>query len=85
LCKLLCQQFSPTWEFDDATCARTADSFDNPDFVAIVIHSYRHRFGYTSSDSAYDMLERQLAKRPPITVPTIARQGDGDGVVVATP
>jgi pimeloyl-ACP methyl ester carboxylesterase len=84
LCKLLWQQFSPNWKFDDATYARTADSFDNPDFVDIVIHSYRHRFGYTSGDPAYDMLERQLANRPPIAVPTIVLQGGGDGVVVAT-
>jgi pimeloyl-ACP methyl ester carboxylesterase len=84
LCKLLWHQFSPNWKFDDATYARTADSFDNPDFVDIVIHSYRHRFGYTTGDPAYDMLERQLAKRPPIAVPTIALQGEGDGVVVAT-
>jgi pimeloyl-ACP methyl ester carboxylesterase len=84
LCKLLWQQFSPNWKFDDATYARTADSFDNPDFVDIVIHSYRHRFGYTPGDPAYDMLERQLANRPPIAVPTIVLQGGGDGVVVAT-
>ena len=84
LCKLLWQQFSPNWKFDDATYARTADSFDNPDFVDIVIHSYRHRFGYASGDPAYDMLERQLANRPPIAVPTIVLQGGGDGVVVAT-
>lgn len=84
LCKLLWQQFSPNWKFDDATFARTADSFDNPDFVDIVIHSYRHRFGYTSGDPAYDLLEQQLAKRPPITAPSIVLQGGGDGVIVAT-
>src|SRR5215468_2336098 len=68
LCKLLWQLWSPNWKFDD------------PDFVEIVIHSYRHRFGYAPGDPAYEVLERQLAERPPITVPTIVLQGDGDGI-----
>jgi pimeloyl-ACP methyl ester carboxylesterase len=80
LCKLLWQLWSPNWKFDDATYARTADSFDNPDFVDVVIHSYRHRFGYAPGDPAYDMFERQLAERPPITVPTIVLHGEGDGI-----
>ena len=83
LCKLLWQLWSPNWKFDDATYARTAESFDNPDFVDVVIHSYRHRFAYVAGDPAYDVYERQLAERPPIKVPTIALQGEGDGVGVA--
>jgi pimeloyl-ACP methyl ester carboxylesterase len=85
LCKLLWRLWSPNWKFDDATYARTAESFDNPDFVEVVIHSYRHRFGYVPGDPAYDIVERQLAERPPITVPTIVLQGEGDGVGVARP
>jgi pimeloyl-ACP methyl ester carboxylesterase len=83
LCKLLWKLWSPNWKFDDATYARTAESFDNPDFVDVVIQSYRHRFGYAPGDPAYDIYERELAARPAITVPTIALQGEGDGVGVA--
>jgi pimeloyl-ACP methyl ester carboxylesterase len=83
ICKLLWTLWSPNWKFDDATYARTAESFDNPDFVDVVIQSYRHRFGYAPGDPAYDVYERQLAERPPIAVPTIALQGEGDGVGVA--
>jgi pimeloyl-ACP methyl ester carboxylesterase len=82
LCKLLWRLWSPNWKFDDATYARTAESFDNRDFVEVVIHSYRHRFGYAPGDPAYDIVERQLAERPPITVPAIVLQGAGDGVGV---
>jgi pimeloyl-ACP methyl ester carboxylesterase len=85
LCKLLWRLWSPNWMFNDATYARTAESFDNADFVDVVIHSYRHRFGYAPGDPAYDIVERQLAERPPITVPTIVLQGEGDGVGVALP
>jgi len=43
--KLIWQIASPKWNFDDATFDRSAASFDNPDHVAIVIHSYRWRLG----------------------------------------
>src|SRR5215510_11330513 len=83
LCKLLWRLWSPNWKFDDETYARTAKSFDNPDFVDIVIHSYRHRFGYVPGDPAFEAIERRLAAQPPIPVPTIVIQGEGDGVNVA--
>ena len=82
-CKLLWKLWSPNWKFDDATYDRTAASFDNPDFVDVVIHSYRHRFGYVAGDPVYDAIEVALAKQPPITVPTIVLQGGGDGVNAA--
>ena len=80
LCKLLWQLWSPNWKFDDATFERSAQSFDNPDFVDVVIHSYRHRYGYVAGDPALEGVEQRLAARPPITVPTIVLQGDGDGI-----
>jgi pimeloyl-ACP methyl ester carboxylesterase len=80
LCKLLWQLWSPNWKFDDATYERTAKSFDNPDFVDVVIHSYRHRFGYAPGDPAFEAIEKRLAALPAITVPTIALYGSADGV-----
>ncbi len=78
--RLLWRLWSPTWPFDEATHAATATSFENPDFVAVVIHSYRHRFDYAKGDPAYDSIETALATQPPITVPTIALWGQDDGV-----
>lgn len=83
LCKLLWQLWSPNWRFDDATFERSAASFDNPDFVEVVIHSYRHRYGYAPGDPALEGVEQRLTARPPITVPTIVLQGEGDGVATA--
>ena len=80
LAKLLWRLWSPSWSFDDATFARTAASFDNSDFVDVVIHSYRHRFAYAPGDPAHEDIERALAAKPPITVPTIALWGADDGV-----
>lgn len=78
--KLLWQLWSPNWRFDAATYDRTAASFDNADFVDVVIHSYRHRYGYAPGDPALEEIEQRLAARPEITVPTIVLHGDGDGV-----
>jgi pimeloyl-ACP methyl ester carboxylesterase len=80
LCKLLWQTWSPTWAFDDATFDRSAAAFHNPDFVDVVIHSYRHRFGLVAGDPAYAAIERRLAAQPPIGVPTISFDGTDDGV-----
>jgi pimeloyl-ACP methyl ester carboxylesterase len=80
ICRLLWEEWSPTWKFDDATYDRTAPSFDNPDFVPIVIHSYRHRHGNAPGDPRFDAVERRLAERPPITVPTIVLHGADDTV-----
>ena len=72
--------WSPTWTFDDATFERTAKALDNPDFVEVVIHSYRHRFGLVAGDPAYASIETALAAQPPIAVPSITIDGDADGV-----
>jgi pimeloyl-ACP methyl ester carboxylesterase len=84
-CKLLWQLWSPNWKFDDATYERTAASFDNPDFVDIVIHSYRHRYGYAPGDPALEAIEQRLAALPPIAAPTIVLSGTGDGVARPAP
>ena len=79
-CKLLWRLWSPNWQFDDTTYDRTAVSFDNPDFVDVVIHSYRHRFGYAAGDPALEAIEQRLAARPRISVPTIVLHGSGSGL-----
>ena len=80
LCRLLWRTWSPTWHFDDATFERSAAAFDNPDFVEVVIQSYRHRFGLVPGDPALVDIERALALQPAITVRTLTFDGADDGV-----
>jgi pimeloyl-ACP methyl ester carboxylesterase len=80
LCRLLWELWSPNWRFDGATFERTAISFDNPDFVEVVIQSYRHRFGLAPGDPSLEAIEDRLAAQPPIRVPTIVLHGACDGV-----
>jgi pimeloyl-ACP methyl ester carboxylesterase len=81
LCKLLWRLWSPNWRFDEETYKRTAASFDNPDFVEVVIHSYRVRYGLAPGDPAVEETERRLTAKPKIGVPTVAIDGDADGVM----
>ena len=80
ICRLLWQLWSPTWRFDEATFERSAAAFDNPDFVDVVIHSYRHRYGLVPGDPALADIEAALALQPPITVPALTFDGADDGV-----
>ena len=80
LCRLLWRLWSPTWSFDGETFDRSAAAFDNPDFVDVVIHSYRHRFGGIPGDAALDAIESLLAAQPRIAVPCIVLEGGDDGV-----
>jgi pimeloyl-ACP methyl ester carboxylesterase len=77
--KLIWQIASPKWNFDDATFARSAAAFDNPDHVAISIHNYRWRLGLAQGESKFDAIEQRLAAFPNITVPTITMEGDANG------
>ena len=70
IARLLWRTWSPTWAFDEATFERTASAFDNPDFVEVVIHSYRHRYGLAPGDPRYAAIEAALAAQP--------RSGPGD-------
>lgn len=79
-CRLLWKLWSPSWKFDDATFEKTAPSFDNPDFIDVVIQSYRHRFALAPGDPAYDEIEQRLARQPNITVPTVTLDGSTDGI-----
>ena len=83
-CKLLWRLWSPNWRFDDGIYDRTAVSFDNPDFVAVAIHSYRHRYGLAPGDPAAEDTERRLSAQPRISVPTIVLHGGDDDVTPVT-
>lgn len=81
-CRYLWQVWSPSWNFSDAAYAATAQSFLNPDFVEVAIHSYRHRWGGAPGDLRYDRVESKLAELPAIPVPTTLLMGAEDGATL---
>lgn len=84
IARLLWRQWSPDWAFDDATFGRSAASFENPDFVDVVIHSYRHRYGLVPGDPAVAHIETRLTAQPATAVPAITIDGASDGVNIGT-
>jgi pimeloyl-ACP methyl ester carboxylesterase len=80
ICRLLWRDWSPGWRFDDATFEQAAAAFDNPDFVPVVIHSYRHRHRHAPGDPRFDAIEARLAQRPRIEVPSVILHGADDAV-----
>ncbi len=79
LCRYMWQEWSPTWQFSDAMYDLTAASFSNPDFVDCVLHSYRHRNFNAASEPRFIEVEKLLATRPKVQVPTIVLHGGDDG------
>ncbi|MEP6781331.1 MAG: alpha/beta hydrolase [Gemmatimonadaceae bacterium] len=77
--RLIWQQASPQWKFDDATFNRSAASFENPDHADVVVHNYRWRLSVAAGEAQYDELERKLATAPGISVPTVTLEGDANG------
>lgn len=80
LCRLLWSNWSPTWKFNDETFEASAISFDNPDFVDVVVHSYRHRYGLAKGDPKFEAIEQSLQQQPTIKVPAIILDAEVDGV-----
>lgn len=84
-CKYLWKTWSPSWSFSFGDFERAARSFSNPDFVEVVTHSYRHRFGLVASDPQYVAIESQLALQPAIRIPTVVLEGIDDTVTPPQP
>jgi pimeloyl-ACP methyl ester carboxylesterase len=74
----------PEWQFSEAQHARAFHAFANPDYVDVVIHSYRHRLGLAPGAEHLEDIERRLAMQPTIPVPTITLDGMADGNFPAT-
>lgn len=83
--RLIWKLASPKWNFDEATYARSAASFDNPDHVDIVIHNYRWRLGLAEGEMRYADLDLKIAAAPTIGVPTITMEGDANGAPHPSP
>ena len=76
----LWETWAPTWKYTEEAFNRSAPSFDNPDFVDIVVHSYRHRHINAPGENRFIEVERKLAEGPPVTVPSIVLRGRDSGL-----
>lgn len=84
IAEVIWRRNSPQWPFTQEDLDRAATAFANPDYVDVVIHSYRHRLGLSPGAPAFADLERRLAAQPAIRVPAITLDGMADGNFPAT-
>ena len=74
------ENWSPDGWFDEETFATVSKSFDNPDWVAITLHSYRVRWGEAEPDPQSVWLEDRIRETRSLSLPTVYFQGMEDGV-----
>ncbi|MGN6273445.1 MAG: alpha/beta fold hydrolase [Protaetiibacter sp.] len=79
IAEVIWRRNSPDWRFDEAILDRAAEAFRNPDYVDVVIHSYRHRLGYAPGADEYMAEQSALAALPSIRVPAVTLDGVADG------
>jgi pimeloyl-ACP methyl ester carboxylesterase len=84
IAEVIWRRNSPRWSFDVSDLDRAAAAFENPDYVEVVLHSYRHRLGQAEGAPAYAKDEAALAALPAITVPAVTLDGTADGNFPAT-
>ncbi|AYF97172.1 alpha/beta fold hydrolase [Protaetiibacter intestinalis] len=84
IAEVIWRRNSPDWLFDDAMLERSAEAFRNPDYVDVVIHSYRHRLGQVAGADEYEPEEAVLSTLPAIRVPAVTLDGLADGNFPAT-
>ncbi|MDQ0755065.1 alpha/beta fold hydrolase [Arthrobacter sp. B3I4] len=80
LCELLWRTWSPSWAAARGAFPASAPSLHNPDFVDVVVHSYRHRYGLADGDPLYRHLEELISRQPAIPVPTVVLESGDDGI-----
>lgn len=80
LCQPLWREWSPNWAEADRAFELSRGSLHNPDFVDVVIHSYRVRHGLVPGDPRYEQWERLLGDQPPVRVPSVILVPQADGL-----
>lgn len=76
--RMMWDTWAPTGWFDPTDFDEAARAFQGEDWVEVVLHSYRHRWGFAEGDPAYSEDEARLHPAPVLTVPTLVLHGDAD-------
>ncbi len=74
------ETWSPPGWYDAAEFDATAKAFDNPDWLDVTLHSYRHRWGHAVGDPHYATDIAALKPLPVIATPTLVIHGAADSV-----
>lgn len=78
--RIMWDTWSPPGWFEKAEFAATATAFDNPDWLDVTLHSYRHRWGHAAGDPHYATDIAALQPLPVIANPMLVIHGAADAV-----
>ena len=78
--RIMWDTWSPPGWFDQAEFDATAAAFDNPDWIDITLHSYRHRWGHAEGDPFYAADIAKLKPLPILSTPMLVIHGAADAV-----
>lgn len=78
--RIMWDTWSPPGWFDQTEFDLTATAFDNPDWVDVTLHSYRHRWGHAAGDPSYTTQIAALTPLPVIADPMLVIHGGADAV-----
>jgi len=70
--------WAPAGWYSEADFEEAAQAFQGEDWPEIVLHSYRHRWGFTEGDPAYADDDQRLKPPPVLAVPTLVLHGGVD-------
>jgi len=78
LTRFMWDTWSPANWYAEHDYEEAAAAFDNPDWASVVLHSYRHRWGFSPGDDRYAQDEAALNPAPVLSVPTLVLHGGAD-------
>jgi len=78
--RLQWENWGPDGWFNEATFDKVSKSFDNPDWLAVTLHSYRSRWDEADPDPRGAWLVAKVKATQTLSLPTIYFQGQDDGV-----
>ena len=76
--RMMWRTWGPPGWYDEAEFDTTAAAFEGEDWARVVVHSYRHRWGYTPGDPHYAADDAALDPAPVLSVPTLVLHGAAD-------
>lgn len=66
--------------FDEVTFDCVAQSWDNPDWVEVTLHSYRSRWNVSAPDPRSAWLDAKVKVTKTLSLPALVIHGEADGV-----
>ncbi|AMV44286.1 alpha/beta fold hydrolase [Paraburkholderia caribensis] len=76
--KQMWDTWAPTGWYDTTDFDEAARAFEGDDWAEVVLHSYRHRWGFAEGDPVYLQDEAHLNPAPNLSVATLVLHGGAD-------